>query len=148
MTNGPLLIHQVPSGITINAMYYRDQCLKPLVKNLHRKRPSSTSNGIKLHLENARPHVKDVVIHYLQEEKIKLMVHPPYSPNLAPSDFWLFSYLKHRLDTYPDATSLTKAITKELNSIPMGEYQKTFHKWIERMKLCIEHHGDYFEHLV
>ncbi len=76
------------------------------------------------------------------------MAHPPYSPDLAPSDFWLFDYLKRDLDTYTDNTSLAKAITKALNSIPIHEYQKTFHKWVERIKLCIEHHGDYSEHLL
>jgi hypothetical protein len=76
------------------------------------------------------------------------MVHPPYRPDLAPSDFCLFSCLKRSLDTYPDATSLEKAIAKELNSIPLQEYQKTCKKWIERMKLCNEHRGDYFEHLL
>ena len=92
--------------------------------------------------------MNDIVLNYLQEEKIKVMVHPPYSPDLAPSDFWLLSYLKRSLDTYPDATSLVKALSKEPNSMPIHEYQKTFQKWIERMKLCIEHHGDYFEHLL
>jgi [histone H3]-lysine36 N-dimethyltransferase SETMAR len=148
MTTGPLLIHQLPSGTFINALYYRDECLKSLVRKLHKKRPSSTTNGIKLHHDNARPHMNDIVFDYLQEEKIKVMAHPPYSPDLAPSDFWLFNYLKRSLGTYPDATSLGKAITKELNSISIQEYQKTFQKWIQRMKFCIEHHGDYFEHLL
>ncbi|CAF1129943.1 unnamed protein product [Rotaria sp. Silwood1] len=112
------------------------------------KRPSSTANHVKLHHDNARPHVNDIVLNCLQEEKIKVMAHPPYSSDLASSDFWLFSYLKRSLDTYPDATSLAKALSKELNSIPIHQYQKTFQKWIQKMKLCIEHHGDYFEHLL
>ncbi|CAF4213127.1 unnamed protein product, partial [Rotaria sordida] len=53
MTNGPLLVHELPSGTSINAIYYRDECLKMLVKNLHKKRPLSTTNGIKLHHDNA-----------------------------------------------------------------------------------------------
>ncbi|CAF1510471.1 unnamed protein product, partial [Rotaria sp. Silwood1] len=70
------------------------------------KRPLSTTNGIKLHHDNARPHMNNIVFNYLQEEKVKIMAHPPYSPDLAPSDFWLFNCLKRNLDTYPDATSL------------------------------------------
>ncbi|CAF1395072.1 unnamed protein product [Adineta steineri] len=148
MTNGPLLIHVLPSGASVNAIYYRDECLKELIKNLYKKRPSSTANHIKLHHDNARPHMNNIVFNYLQEEKIKVMAHPPYSPDLAPSDFWLFNYLKRSLDTCQDATSLAKMLSRELLSIPIHEYQKTFQKWIERMKLCIEHHGDYFEHLL
>jgi hypothetical protein len=65
--------------------------------------------------------MNNIVFDYLQEEKIKVMAHPPYSPDLAPSDFWLFNCLKHNLDQYPDATSLATAIIKELNSIPIHE---------------------------
>ncbi|CAF3510681.1 unnamed protein product [Rotaria sp. Silwood1] len=112
LRSGPLLIHELPSGTSIKAIYYRDECLKKLIKNLYKKRPSSTANHVKLHHDNARPHVNDIVLNYLQEEKIKVMAHPLYSPAFAPSDFWLFSYLKRSLDTYPDDTSLAKALSK------------------------------------
>ena len=46
------------------------------------------------------------------------MNHPPYSPDLAPSDFWLFDYIKKRLTFNPDAKSLMKQITGIVNSIP------------------------------
>lgn len=76
------------------------------------------------------------------------MDHPPYSPDLAPSDFWLFDYIKQRLDTQSDANSMMKAITAIVSSIPKQEYLKTFEKWIERMELCIKNKGHYFEHLI
>jgi [histone H3]-lysine36 N-dimethyltransferase SETMAR len=148
MTTGPLLIHQVPTGTTIDALYYRNECLTRLIEKLHKKRPTSTTHAVKLHHDNARPHVKDIVIDYLHDQKIKLIHHPPYSPDIAPCDFWLFGYLKGRLESYSDPTSLAKAVTKELNSIPIDEYRKTFHKWIERMRLCIENQENYFEHLM
>jgi len=92
--------------------------------------------------------VKNITFNYLQEEKTKVMAHPPYSPDLARLDFYLFNRLKRNLNTYTDDTSLAKIITQEFNSIPMHDYPNTFQKWIERMKLCIEHHAEYFEHLL
>ena len=74
------------------------------------------------------------------------MPHPPYSPDLAPSDFWLFGYLKRQLDSYSDSKSLQRAVTKALLSIPHDEFRKTFNKWIERLELCIANQGNYFEH--
>jgi hypothetical protein len=56
------------------------------------------------------------------------MAHPPYSSGFAASDFWLFNDLKSKLNSYPDATTLARALSKELNSIPIQEYQKTFQK--------------------
>ena len=33
-TTGPLLVHEVPVGLWINGIYYRDECLKPLFRKL------------------------------------------------------------------------------------------------------------------
>ena len=76
-----------------------------------------------MHYKIAKSHIQDIVLnlYYPQEEKMKVMAHLPYSSDRAPSDFWLFSCLKRSLDTYPDATSLAKAIAKELNSIHIQE---------------------------
>ena len=69
MTNGPILVHQIPLGTSINATYYRNACLKSLIKKLHKKRPSSTANLVKLRHDNAKPHMNDIVFNYLKQEK-------------------------------------------------------------------------------
>lgn len=48
-----------------------------------------------LHMDNARPHLVD---EYLDQLGMRRLVHPPYSPDLAPSDFYLFGYLKMALE--------------------------------------------------
>ena len=130
MTTGPLLIHQESARTSLDAMYYRDECLKVLVKNLHKKRPTPTTNGIKLHYDNACPHMKDNILNYFQAKKIKVMTHLPYSSDLAPSDFWLFNTLKRNLGSYPDYISLDRATATKFKSIPRQAYRKTFKKWI------------------
>ena len=79
---------------------------------------------------------------------IKVIDHPPYSPDLAPCDFWLNDYIKRNLDSYEDEESLIKAVTTIVQNIPLQEYRKAFKKWIERMELCEEAEGDYFEHFM
>jgi [histone H3]-lysine36 N-dimethyltransferase SETMAR len=106
-----------------------------LFNNIKRKRPLSGLHGLKLHHDNARPHQTNDVKTYVQEQGMTLMRHPPYSPDLAPSDFWL------QLTNYHDSKSLQQAVTKELRAIPQDEFRKTFQKWIERMKLCITNQG-------
>ena len=80
-------------------------------------------------------------------DKLATSQHPPYSPDLAPSDFWLFDFIKRCLSDQPDAQSLWEAITKIVENIPRSEFLKTFRKWQERMELCIAHKCEYFEHL-
>ena len=85
---------------------------------------------------------------YLNNEGIKIIDHPPYSPDLAHCDFWLYSELKRGLDSHPDVKSLKSQITEHLESIPKEKYLKTFQKYLERMQLCINNREDYIEHLI
>ena len=84
---------------------------------------------------------------FLEREGVRIIRHPPYSPDLAPCDFWLFDEIKRHLDDQPDEKALETAITRILEAIPKEEYAKTFKKWIDRMQQCINNKGDYFEHL-
>jgi histone-lysine N-methyltransferase SETMAR len=47
-----------------------------------------------LHADNARPHAAKLSTQYFNENWMKSAPHPPYSPDLAPSDFCLFGYVK------------------------------------------------------
>ncbi|CAF2698908.1 unnamed protein product [Rotaria sp. Silwood2] len=72
----------------------------------------SRYKGIKLLQDNARPHIHSDVINYLTEEGIIIMSHPPYSPDLAPCDYWLNDYIKRNLTDQPDEKSLARAVSK------------------------------------
>jgi histone-lysine N-methyltransferase SETMAR len=146
--SGCIWIHQLASGQTLDRFYYINNCLKPVVWELWEQRPKSGPRGLRLLHDNAKPHDNDDVRAYLKEEKLNLVPHPPYSPDLAPCDFWLNSYIKSRLEDQPDETSLFKAVTDVLDSIPKEEYRKTFTRLVERWRLCIKNKGDYFGHLI
>ena len=103
---------------------------------------------MKLLHDNARPHIAKTTKDYLERAGIKTIRHPPYSPDLTPYDFWLFDYIKQRLSDHTEQKSLIREITSILKKIPKEEYLKTFHKYLERMQLCINNDGHYFEHLI
>jgi len=147
-STGLIFVNCLESGKTITAKYYRDRCLKPTFKKVMEERPNSGLKNIKILHDNAKSHVAKIVETYLNNEGITIIDHPPYSPDLAPCDFWLFSILKQSLDTHRCVESLKKQITEVLESIPKEEYLKTFQKYLERMQLCIDNHGEYFEHLI
>jgi transposase len=98
--------------------------------------------------DNAKPHVAKLVKNYLENEGITIIDHPPYSPDLAPCDFWLFGKVKRELTSHTDVGSLKNQITEIVESIPKEEWLKTFQKYLERMQLCIDNKGEYFEHLI
>ena len=49
------------------------------------------------HQDNAPCHKLIAMMAKLYEFYLKLLLHPPYSPDLAPSDYWMFLDLKRML---------------------------------------------------
>ena len=90
-----------------------------------------------------------MVREYLKQEKVVGLPYPPYSPDLAPRDFFLFPRLKKHLAgrKYQTRKNPGSAIFQRLNSIPRKDYENAFENWIKRLKLCVSHGGEYFEGL-
>jgi histone-lysine N-methyltransferase SETMAR len=144
--SGVVHISRLDKGKTVNHKLYINETLKPLVKVLQSKRPETGCKNLKFHHDNARPHVHEDVVAFLEAQDFTIMDHPPYSPDLAPCDFWLFDYIKQRLSDHTSVESLDSEISKIVAAIPRNEWELTFEKLLERMRLCIKFKGDYFEH--
>ncbi|KAG5327304.1 MOS1T transposase, partial [Pseudoatta argentina] len=73
--------------------------LMHLSRALKEKRPLYAQRHDKVILlhDNARPHVAKPVKTYLETLKWEVLPHPPYSPDIAPSDFRLFRSMAHGL---------------------------------------------------
>jgi hypothetical protein len=71
--------------------------------------------------------------------------HPPYSPDQAPSDFWLFGYMKVGLagQSFAEAEGLFEGILAFLEEIQVSELKLVFHHWVERIRRVLNHNGDY-----
>ncbi len=121
-TTGPVSIHHVDQGETIDHHYYIDNCLEHLIDEIRKKRPTSGTHAIKLHHENAKPHVHKDVLNYLESEGIKIIQQPPNSPDVAPCDFWLFDRIKQDLTDQSHSQSLHRAVTKIMNSFNKEDY--------------------------
>ena len=91
---GSLVLDFMPRGAIINADRYCStlSLLRAAIRK-KRRRILDVDNVIILH-DNARPHVANKTANKLRKFHWELLEHPPYSPDLAPSDFNLFSLLK------------------------------------------------------
>ena len=74
---------------------------------------------------------------------IKTVPHPPYSPDLAPCDFFLFPKLRGcRYETIED---MKEAVTKVIDTLTQEDFHEDFQKLLERYNKCIAAGGDYLE---
>jgi transposase len=114
---------------------------------VRRKRPELWRNGWILHQDNAPAHNVLFVKQYLANHKITVLEHPPYSPGLAPCDFYLFPKIKLVLkETHFLLVEDVKAKMMEiLNSFSERDLQNCFEYWQHRMQLCVNSEGNYLE---
>ena len=137
----------VKKGKSITGKYYKDVVLKKLKKYYQKLCPATGFKHVRLLHYNAPAHTSAIVTAFLKKEKVTVLPHPQYSPDLAPCDFFLFPKLKAFLAgrKYQSRQALGSAIHQYLITVPKSAYHDAFKKWIHRLKLCISSHGEYFE---
>ena len=74
---------------------------------------------------------------------IKTVPQPAYSPDLAPSDFWLFPKL--RGCHYETIEKTKEAVTKVIDTLTQEDFDGAFQTLLERYNKCIAAGGDYLE---
>ncbi|CAK9824002.1 Mariner Mos1 transposase [Anthophora retusa] len=135
----------VPPGKTVNAQFYVE-VLERLRKRVLRVRPAM-SNTWKLHHDNAPCHTALLVREWQAKHNLVTLPHPPYSPDLAPPDFFLFPRLKRQMKgrRFDTIEAVQEAITRGLRSIPVENFQPAYADWQTRYTKCINSGGCYFE---
>ena len=78
---------------------------------------------------------------------LKTVPQLPYSPDLAPCDFWLFPKLKEKLRgcRYETIEEMKEAVTKVIDTLTQEDFHGAFYKLLERYNKFIAAGGDYFE---
>ena len=114
--------------------------LREFRKRFLRKRPALLKSGQwHFHQDNAPVHNSILVTDYLTKMGIRTVSQPPFSPDLAPCDFWLFP--KIRGCRYERIEEMKEAVTKVIDTLTHGAFQKL----LEPYNKCIAAGGDYIE---
>jgi len=128
-------------------VYYKG-VMERLLNRFRRVRLGMCESGewFLLH-DNAPSHNATIIKMFLVQPKVTVLDHPPYSPDLAPADYFLFpkvkSHLKGRL--FDSISDTQKAVTSTLNIIAKDDFYKGIQKLYERVNLCVQLQGIYVE---
>jgi len=100
-----------------------------------------------LHHDNLPAHTALSVSKLLATKQITVLEHPAYSPDLVPSDFFLFPKIKEILKGrhFDDTDNIRSNTTAALNAISQNQFQNCFEGWTGRWHHCIASQGEYFE---
>ncbi|CAH2002723.1 unnamed protein product [Acanthoscelides obtectus] len=129
---------------TVTADWYTSIYLPKVITELRKINPE---RRIILHQDNASSHTAQRTRQYLTEENVELLDHPPYSPDLSPNDFFTSPKIKNRLrgQRFQSPEEVVDAFKNAVLDLPGNEWNKCFENWFERMQMCINLRGEYFE---
>ena len=133
-------------GNTVNSENYCE-LLTQVKKDIKNKRRGLPSRGVILLQDNARPHTAARTLAKIEDLGWKLLTHPPYSPDLAPSDFHLFGPLKESMKGIHFQTDeeVKAAVSNWLRTQSTEFYAKGIDNLISSWNKCVAKEGDYVE---
>jgi histone-lysine N-methyltransferase SETMAR len=128
-----LHISFLPQGTSMNSARFTKEVLGSLHAALM-SAPDAPPRPWFIHFDNARPHTSVETQIYLKGTNFIQVDTPPYSPDLSPSDFYLFGTLKASLrgEAYSTDRTLKAAVRKWLTNLSGVELYPVFRNWLER----------------
>ena len=145
-SHGVIFIDYLEKGRTITVAYWA-ALLDRLVDEITKKRPHLKKKKILFHGDNAPSHTSNIA----QANKHKLgfesLPYPPYSPDLAPSDYYLFQNLKRwvcgrRFESNEEVEWETEGYFR---SVDKSYYLEDIKMLEDRWTRCIELKEEYIE---
>ena len=140
--HGILLIDFFSKGQMINSDYYI-ALLDRLEDAIKKKRPYMAKEKPLFQQDNAPVHKSIKTMVKLNDLRFELLPHPPYSPDLAPSDFYLFADLKKMLQgkRFSSDDEVIAATDAYLEAKDKSFYKKGIESLEKRSNDCITMEG-------
>jgi histone-lysine N-methyltransferase SETMAR len=137
----------LPRTVTMTGATFVHSVLEPLRTNLDTS-SECCSLAVLLHMDNASSHRCRSTVRYMEQNGFIPVIHPPYSPDLSPADFFLLGDLKRYLrgNSIRTQAALEAAVDEYLKIITRETLQKVFYDWIRRCDEVISTGGEYCRH--
>ncbi|UYV81044.1 hypothetical protein LAZ67_19002610 [Cordylochernes scorpioides] len=127
----------------MNSVLYCDILVNKLKPGIRNKRRGKLSKGVLFLHDNARPHTSCKTVSTIFKLGFEVLEHPAYSPDLAPSDYFLFGLLKKELKgkRFDSDEDVQKVVQDFFHTLPKRAYKEGIYKLLERWRRCIESQG-------
>jgi histone-lysine N-methyltransferase SETMAR len=125
----PLGFHVVDNlrtGAKMESDYFTTKIHGPLEQKVFPTGRNPHAKRLTIHLDNCSIHTGRTTEEYIRQHNMTWLQHPPYSPDLAPSHFYLFPTIKEKLKgvQMPGEEDLFYRLQEILNSISSKELDK------------------------
>lgn len=143
---GIILLEFMPRNSSITGTYYA-KTLENLKVAISNDRPRKRKKKIRLLHDNAPAHTAKVSKDVIREKKFEELFHPPYSPDLAPSDYYLFRNLKTHLKghRFSDDDEVMEAVKSYFDQQPKSFFKTGIDSLKLKWEKCVQLRGEYIE---
>lgn len=134
-------------GSSITAEVYC-KSLDEMVKKIKIKQPKLINRSIPILLQdNAKPHTAKISVAKIQELELELLNHPPYSPDIAPTDYYFFRNLDNFFGgkQFKSDDDIKLAFQEFLDTRPPRFYMTGMNKLPLKWQKCVDNMGAYFD---
>ena len=145
-TKGIIMLDFLPKISTITGVYYAN-LLDQLRTAIREKRRGKLSKGVLLQQDNARVHTCKVAMDAVERNEYELIPHPAYSPDLVPSNFFLFPNLKKDIRGlhFRSDEEVVTAVEEWVNGKNPDFFSSGLMALEHRWSKCITLEGNYIE---
>jgi hypothetical protein len=121
--------------VRINAVYFRDEMLIPISQKLQTNGSGEHRPWPPVHMDNAQTSTAKVISSVVPDLRVKRTAQLPYSPDVCPSDFFLFGWLKGKLQhqQFTCADQLFEAVDEIFSPFSIDMIEDMFRNWIHRL---------------
>jgi transposase len=143
--SGFYVFDRLPNDIKMNSTYFVTNMFTPLEQAIFPRERAPHQKRHVIHLDNCSVHTSPALKDCLEEHDIRRMPQSPYSPDLAPSDFYLFPTVKEKLERTQVANEdqFCESLQAILRGIDREELNRVFQAWVRRVQEVSEGNGDY-----
>ncbi|XP_040575887.1 histone-lysine N-methyltransferase SETMAR-like [Lepeophtheirus salmonis] len=135
----------LPYDLTLNSDLYCEQ-LDRLKESIAQKRPALASSiRIVFHQDNTRPHASIETRQKIRELGWEVLLHPPYSPDLAPSDYHLFPSIANDFagEKFTSIEACENRLSEFFTNMDKGFYERGIMELPSKWLQVIEQNGAY-----
>jgi histone-lysine N-methyltransferase SETMAR len=143
---GSQVLSAIPEKTSFDAKYFIDYVLIPIEELSAMRAAVTQKQTFVIQMDNSPMHKSKVALQKIASLRLKIATHPPYSPNLTPSYFFLFGYIKQKIagQEFVSADGLLEAIREAFGHLSRPVLESIFDEWLMRFQKCIDCQDSYF----
>jgi hypothetical protein len=135
----------LPQGASFNGIYFDEHIFQVMASEFHAGEEKKHCPWPLVHMDNARSHTSKRNLARMEELRLKRITHPLFNPDIAPSDFFLFGWLKGELSSrqVSEINGLFEIVDEILSTLAPNTIARVFGNGIERLTQIIHTNRDY-----